>query len=111
MGRLAGRMTPGHAFTLNLAGYRVNVEWRKGLEDYAECAGRWDPDKRLIELDADLTPTEAKETLIHECVHAVSDLYDLDLEESQVRILGLGLHQMLTPFIYELAALHDTKRG
>ena len=101
-------MTPGQAFVLNLAGYKVTVEWRADLQDYAECSGRWDPNKRTIELDAGLSPTESKETLIHECVHAISDLYALDLEEATVRILGLGLHQMLASFIYEIAAIHDT---
>lgn len=88
---------PGRFATLNLAGYTVEVHWVKGLVGMAEATGRY-LDRR-IELDIDLGTVEATETLLHECIHAVEDIFGLDLAEDTVRPLSLGLHQMLRAYL------------
>jgi uncharacterized protein (DUF697 family) len=41
-------------------------------------------------------------TLLHELLHAISDLYGLDLRESQVRTIEQGLGQVMTePHIWK----------
>jgi len=48
-------------------------------------------------------PVEAQRlTLLHEILHAISELYGLDLRESQVRALEQGLGQVMTePDVWE----------
>jgi Zn-dependent peptidase ImmA (M78 family) len=48
-------------------------------------------------------PIEAQRmTLLHELLHAISDLYGLDLRESQVRTIEQGLGQVMTePHIWK----------
>lgn len=86
---------------LKLGGYDIPVHLVKDLVTTEECAGRWSQLLRRIDIDADIAkdPLEAPEVLMHECIHAVSDFYGLDIDEQRVRILALGLHQMLKPYI------------
>ncbi len=86
---------------LDLAGYAIPVRLVKDLQATEECAGRWSNELRRIDIDFDIAQYQEElcEVLIHECAHAVSDFYGLDIDEQRVRILALGLHQMLKPFI------------
>ena len=81
--------------TLPLAGYHVPVVLVEGLAESAGADGQWSPERRVIELDAGLAEDERLEVLLHECLHAVADLYGRRLSEATVRTLALGLHQML----------------
>lgn len=90
----------GHAFDLQLAGHTIGVYWVDNLKiDGEELAGAWRAPLDRIDLDSALSRTEAQEVLIHEGAHAVSDVYDLRLTERQIAALGLGLQQMLAPFL------------
>lgn len=89
-------------FKIQIAGHSVSVEWKKGLiEDY-DAAGDWSFHDYAVRLDDELGETDAQVYLIHECTHAVSDVYGLGLEENQVRILAEGLQQMLAKFLKDI---------
>ena len=85
--------------TLALCGYAVHVWVVPGLAERAHAKGLWHPDDRRIEIDADLSQSEALEVLIHECVHAVADSNAIRLSEQSVTSLALGLHQLLSPVV------------
>lgn len=57
--------------------------------------GSWSFSDMIIRLDPSLEGARLWDTLIHELTHAVSDLYGLELSESQVTALGTGLCQGL----------------
>ena len=87
---------PGHAFDIPLAGRLIEVHWVEGLRDDGEdCYGLWDPDLDRISLDITQNFYKARETLIHELAHALSDTFDLDLSERECQTLGAGLGQSL----------------
>ena len=85
--------------TTTLAGHSIGLYWVDGLSREKSREAQWLAGERRIELDIGLSRTSAQECLVHEAAHAVSDEYDLGLSEQQVRILGLGLQQMLSQFL------------
>ena len=52
--------------------------------------GRWMPDSHTIFIKEELVDIRKKEALWHELIHAVSDIYGLDLSEAQTRILSIA---------------------
>lgn len=81
--------------SLPLFGYAIPVHLVDGLADQGGAEGSWSPERRRIYLDAGLEPERRIEVLVHECLHAVADLAGIELDELHVRVLALGLHQML----------------
>ena len=79
---------------VHLGGHKIAIKKITGLAA-KENNGRADFDNKVIELRPGLTGTELGEVFIHECVHMVSSCYDLHLDEQTVRVLGVGLQQML----------------
>lgn len=69
----------------------------KGPNDI-ECHGLTDSQKGFIMLatgDLEDQPALRKEVLIHEIIHAISDMLELGLKEKQVNGLGLALAGVL----------------
>ncbi len=89
-------------FKLPLSGHIIDVQWVEDLIDDHEASGDWSHENWAIRLDSGLTKPEAQAILIHECSHAVSDVYGLKLEENQIRVLAEGLQQMLAKFLKEI---------
>lgn len=48
-----------------------------------------------ILIDQDLSPQFQNEVLLHEALHAIDDVYGLDLSEEQVRVLGVALNHLI----------------
>jgi hypothetical protein len=88
---------PGKFMKLPLGGFEYTVLWVDDLKDEAgaRCFGMQSSADRTIELDMDMEPDQAVSTLLHECMHAVSCVYGLNLSEIKVRCLEVGLFQML----------------
>lgn len=61
------------------------------FEILGECSTIPHPEIRLRALS---TPFEYI-TLLHECIHLISDFYDLNLSEAQVRALDQGISMLL----------------
>ena len=83
--------------SVKLGPYTIPIQ-RKELVNAAGC---WDSDKRIITIVPGMEGAAYWDTLIHECVHAISDLHALGLCEAQVSSLGVGLAQALAPVIVE----------
>ena len=86
-------------FSLELGGHQIQVNWLKGLRKKLHCDGRYFPGQALIELDADLTDDNALETLIHELLHVVEDIHNINLGEKRVRLIGFSMHALLKPLL------------
>lgn len=52
-----------------------------------DLLGMYDDQTATIFIKPDLTPQIRRSTIIHECLHAISCVYGLDLTENQVLIL------------------------
>jgi len=53
--------------------------------------GYCDSDNNIIYLHAETTNDQQKSTLLHEAIHALEYIYDIDLTEHQVKCLESGL--------------------
>lgn len=86
---------------LFLAGKPVDLCRVTGLEAETDAEAQYvsKVGRRRIELDSRLSGVDSQEDTIHESIHVVTDEYDLDLDESTIRTLALGLHQLLLPFL------------
>lgn len=77
-----------------LGGHKISIKRRGGLaSEQSNGLASWG--SKTIELRHGMTGAELGEVFIHECVHMVSECYDLDLTEQDIRVLGVGLQQML----------------
>ena len=56
-----------------------------------DLLGMYDDQTATIFIKPDLTPQIRRSTIIHECVHAISCMYGLELSENQVRVLESAL--------------------
>lgn len=57
--------------SVTIFGQIIPVQLRKNLIKEKEAYGEYCPDKKTIYIDADLPPNTARETLLHECGHAL----------------------------------------
>ena len=74
--------------------YEVEFEERP-MQDNELCRGFCDTANRRIVLKKDLSDTRLMETFLHECLHAVDDIYRLSINETQVNILGIGILNLI----------------
>lgn len=95
--------------------YYVNSEKMQQLaqedgdddEEETLYSGLFDYDNKVIYILETCTPDEATDTLIHECVHAITRIFGLDVKyfptegdrELVAGIIGAGLAQMLKGLI------------
>lgn len=63
--------------------------------DNCICNGYCNYDDREICLSNNLKGTRLMEIFLHECIHAISDIYGICLSEEQVRVLGVSLIQLI----------------
>lgn len=85
---------------LHLGEHVIKLVWRQQVVDgKAQFDGRWDPNISTIFISRDQPPELIMETLIHECLHAVSDEYCLGLTERRVELIAKGLHGILKPYL------------
>ena len=74
----------------NMVPLEINSTWGSG-GDLGECTMVPNPVIRLRSLE---TPWDYT-TLLHECLHLISEFYFLDLSEAQVRALDQQITQLL----------------
>lgn len=80
---------------VTLGGHKIAIKHVGGLVAN-QSNGRANWDSKTMELRPGMTGTELGEVFLHECIHMVSECYDLGLSERDVRVLGVGLQQMLS---------------
>jgi len=77
--------------TLKVGPHTYRVERVPGLlrdtDDYGRCLN----ENLRIELDAEMMPTHALQTLLHETIHAIEHLHGLAVDEKTVDRLASGL--------------------
>ena len=61
------------------------------IEDPKECYGEIDYNKCKIYLNANYDEKIKQETLLHEILHGITDMYDLDMSENFVTRLSNAL--------------------
>lgn len=72
--------------------YKVNMKDGNVIDDNALCYGNIEYDKGNINLSKLYTADQQKCTLIHECIHGIDDIFDIDLSEEQIEKLGKGVY-------------------
>lgn len=85
-------------------GYSEN---RSG-ENVNRNLGAIDYKNQIINVDPE--HPEAEETLIHELLHAVSHFWDVDINESEVLRLGVGLTSILKENGVDLSPLFEESK-
>ena len=80
---------------LRLFGKDFTVDTFAQTDFTRDIIGRVDCTVQAIHLREGLAVQQATETLLHECIHVISDYFSLDLEENQVQALGAGLYAVL----------------
>lgn len=74
----------------------INKEMDSDLiKDGQECFGRIDFDKQVIYLNSAYSKEQREATLIHEILHGIDNLYQIDLSEKQVALLADGLYTVI----------------
>ena len=83
-------MRPAH---IRILGKRFSVEYGGDLKE--DLVGECDTDGLKIRVKNDLPLETEQDTLLHEVLHAVDEMVDSKLKESQVKRLATGLLAVL----------------
>jgi hypothetical protein len=75
---------------LKICGYDFKLVYKNTvLVDSDKCLGCCMSDKSIIELKKGMDKEKKKEVILHEAIHAMSDIMDLGLGEKAVNTLGV----------------------
>ena len=87
---------------VNIAGHKIGITIKQVLYDSEEnqCAGLAFPAEGRIEVaktcnGSKMSDDEKNEAFLHEIIHHISLKYSINLKESQVISLGVGMYQVL----------------
>lgn len=81
---------------IKIAGYRVKILIDKKLMGNEARLGEYSPFEQRIKIASGLTKQQKDETLIHEILEAINDIYELGLDHNeQLCKLSVALHQIL----------------
>lgn len=80
---------------IKIAGYVVSVEESKTILANEGRIGEYSPFEQKIKIDSSLSKQQKNETVIHEILEAINDIYELGLEhDEQLCKLSVALHQI-----------------
>ncbi len=85
-----GIKVAGHTYKVKSGG-QINTRLKEG-----EYYGRCYQSEREILLDDSFSKEQVSNSFIHEVVHAIDSAFVIRLNESQVKRLSNGLHQVLS---------------
>lgn len=77
---------------LNILGDRYKVVVRRQQKEFGLVWYR----KGLIELRLRQSVDQARDTLLHEVIHAIDHTYSSNMTEDQIRVLATGLRAVFT---------------
>lgn len=81
---------------VKIAGYKVNILNSKTILANEGRLGEYSSFEQAIRLAEGLTSQQRKETLIHEVLEAINDIYELGLEhDEQLCKLSVAIHQIV----------------
>lgn len=87
--------SPSLPKTIRLLGKDIAITQEKPADTDDDDLGSWNDNTLLVYVKPGQLPIEEIDTLVHEAVHGISYIMDLDLEERQVRLLGSALTALL----------------
>ncbi|WP_270375382.1 hypothetical protein [Enterococcus thailandicus] len=80
---------------IKIAGYQVKVRTDQNLIANLSRLGEYSPFEQRISISEGLTEQQQKETLIHETLEAINDIYELGLDhDEQLCKLSVAIHQI-----------------
>ena len=75
---------------LKICGFDVVIEYKPLVVEKGDsCLGLCRSDENKIEIKTGITPQRENEVILHESIHAISDIMNLDLDENTVNTLGV----------------------
>ena len=83
-------MRPAH---IRILGKRFAVSYPETVD--GDLVGECDTDKQTITVQDKLPLESEQDTLLHEVLHAIDEMVDAKMKESQVKILATGLLAVL----------------
>lgn len=84
--------------SVKIGAYRYKIKWVNSLiVDEDDCYGNCDANECIIFLRKDIknNPVRLQEVFLHECLHAIEHSYGMDLPETTINQLGLGLINLI----------------
>lgn len=88
-------MKPRFPKQLLILGKKYTVKYVGGKPLGSDELGVCDPDKHTLSIRSKLVPEQTLSTLLHECLHAISDAVEINLSEKQVKKLETGVYDLL----------------
>lgn len=81
---------------ITIGGHVILIEEEKNFTRDHNAYGEWRPGLLKIVIDADLPDTLKNETILHEILEAITEIYDIEIKHHKLLILSVVLHQILT---------------
>ena len=84
--------------TLRLIGKRHRIEWdcvELKSDDGEPVDGLFHPSRKLLQVSANQTHDDERETLLHEMLHALEVQMNAEIPEAKLRQLAVGLYAAL----------------
>ena len=77
---------------LKICGFDFPITYKDMVMEQGDsCLGCCKSDNNSIEIKNKIVPQRENEVILHESLHAISDIMNLDLSENQVNTLGVIL--------------------
>ena len=77
---------------LKICGFDFPITYKDVIVETGDsCLGCCKSDQNIIEIKNGIIPQRENEVILHESIHALSDIMNLDLTEMQVNTLGVML--------------------
>jgi hypothetical protein len=81
---------------LKICGFTFNVVYKDAIvEEGNSCLGVCKSDSNTIEIRNGITKQRENEVILHESLHSISDIMNLDLTDNQVNALGVMLVEFM----------------
>lgn len=75
--------------------FHVNMIDGNVISDYKVCYGNIEYDNGNINISALHSEDQQNCTFIHECLHGIDEVFEIGLEEEQVRKLAKGIYTFI----------------
>lgn len=86
-----------HKKQIKIAGYKISISESANLIANESRIGEYSPFEQTIKIATGLTKQQEIETLIHEVLEAINDIYGLGLNhDEQLCKLSVAIHQIIT---------------
>jgi hypothetical protein len=81
--------------SITLSGFRIKTLYNPTLLADRERYGEYCSRTMTITLDSNLSDQRKALTYVHELVEAIKDINHVDMDESTIQAVGIGIHQII----------------